>query len=288
MKKLAVGGQAVIEGVMMKSPSFVVTSVRKTNGKIVSKTQKLLKPRKILRLPFIRGVFNLFEMLVIGMKALTWSANIVEEKEEEQMSLKEILFTIILSFGFAILFFMVVPIYVTKFFADDPGVYFSLIEGIIRLSLFVMYIYVISFMSDVRALFQYHGAEHKSVHCYEHNKELTIKNVKKYTTLHTRCGSAFVGIVLILSIVLFSFIKYDTILLRICFKLLLLPVVASVSYELLKFGDKHQKNIFIRLLLSPGMFFQKITTREPNDKQIQVAIHSLKKVLNNEKKLKRQ
>lgn len=285
MQKISLGGQAVMEGVMIKSNNYIVTSVRDTKGKIIDKTTKLKQKKKWLKLPLIRGVVNLIEMLIYGMKELTWSANIAEDKEEEKLSYWEIILTLIITFAFSVIIFFAVPIYLTKFIASKAGPMFALVEGLIRISFFLLYVYAISFMKDVKILFQYHGAEHKSVHCYEHKKELTVENVKKFSTIHTRCGSAFVGIVLLLSIAIFSFIKYDTILARLGFKVLLLPLVASLSYEILKNGERFKNNILYKIFITPGIYFQKITTSEPTDKQIEVAIHSMKKILNIEENL---
>ncbi len=285
MSKLKVGGQAVIEGVMMRSPHYVVTSVRKPDGKIVSKKENLKQYAKFFKIPFIRGIANLIDMLVIGMRSLTWSANQVEEKEEDQLSAKEMFMLISTSLLFAVLIFIIVPFYLTKLMTSSTGTWFNILDGFIRIAVFIIYIYVISLMEDVKVLFQYHGAEHKAVHCYEHSKKLNVDNVKKYTTLHPRCGTAFIGVVLILSIFIFGIVKSPVWYYRLGSRILFIPLIASVSYEVLKQGDKYRQNIFFKILIYPGIYLQKITTKEPNKKQIQVAIDALKKVLNMEAKL---
>lgn len=276
------GGQALIEGVMMRNKTHYSVACRKPDGKIIVKKHKIKSVTQkfpLLGKPFIRGAVGLFEMLIIGMKALSFSANQQAETKEEELSKKEIGWTIAFAFGVSALLFIVAPYFLTGWFIEGRGFLFNFVDGIIRLVFFLIYIIVISFMSDVRRLFQYHGAEHKTVFCHEHNQKLTVANVKPFTTLHPRCGTSFLVIVLGLSIVVFSFIKTPLWYLNIPLRLLLVPVVAGISYELLKTSARYQDNWFFRIFTKPGLWVQKITTKEPDKKQIEVAIAALQALL---------
>jgi len=301
-KKINVGGQAVIEGVMIRGLNNYAIAVRK-NKKILTKSCAIKKKKyNFLKLPFIRGSVNLFEMLIIGTKSLMWSAEQASsENENEKFGKKELIFTIVFSIAFAVLFFVALPYFLTSIagLADEKmPLLFNLVDGIIRIALFVSYIAAISFMKDVKVLFQYHGAEHKAIHCYEHNKKLTIENVKKFTTLHPRCGTSFLIIVFVISIFVFSllpiiilFFYHGFSSLSIWIKkgilfpvrILLIPVIAGISYEILKTSDKKQKKFLFMLISMPGLLLQKITTKEPNNRQIEVAVASLKRLLEIEK-----
>ena len=294
-KKINVGGQAIIEGVMIRGPSRYVIAVRKKT-KIISKEGKIRKKPPIFRLPFIRGFVNLAEMLAIGIKALMWSAEQASPKEEK-MGKHEFAMSFLISIGAVILVFIALPYFLTNlagFYEEKNPIMFNIIDGAIRISLFLIYIAAISFMKDVKILFQYHGAEHKAIHCYEDGKKLGVAQVKKFTTLHPRCGTSFLLIVFIVSIFVFSLLPsvmtfyYPDFLnlnswarkgILFPVRILLIPIIAGISYEILKISDKHQKNILFKLVTLPGLALQKITTKEPNAKQIEVAIHSLKKLL---------
>ncbi|HLF55159.1 MAG TPA: DUF1385 domain-containing protein [Candidatus Nanoarchaeia archaeon] len=263
------GGQAIMEGVMIKAPDNVSMAVRVKNN-IITKREKhksLVDKYFLLRFPFIRGIIYLFEMMVIGIKALTWSAN--QQGEEEELGPVEWAIT----FGVAILLtiglFIILPYYAAKFFAAPPSFAFNLIDGIVRLLVFIGYLFAIGRMADVRRMFQYHGAEHMAVHCYEHKKSLTVKNVKNYPPEHPRCGTSLLVFVVCISIILFSFIRTNVWYLNIPLRVLLVPFVAGVSYELLKFSAKYS---WLRWLSYPGIWTQKLTTRQPTTKQIEVAI----------------
>jgi len=271
------GGQAVIEGVMMKSSKNIAIAVRMPDGKIKIKKENLAKRKKWIRAPFIRGITMLVEMLIIGIKALIWSAD-QQLGKEEKISKKEVTLTIILSMLFAVGIFVVLPFFLTGFIVKQ-GFWFNLIDGLIRVAIFVLYILIISLFSDVKTLFQYHGAEHKAVNAYESEKKMDYKTVRKYTTLHPRCGTMFIFIVLLLSIILFSLIIWDQWYIRLGSRIVLIPVIASISYELLKLGDKHRDNIFLKIMTYPGLLLQKITTREPSKKQIEVAVKALQAVV---------
>jgi uncharacterized protein YqhQ len=217
-------------------------------------------------------------MLNIGLEALTWSADQQADKKEK-ISKTEITITLTLSFLFAILIFVIAPFYLTKVIYNQNNILFNLIDGLIRIIIFIGYILLISLMKDIKRVFQYHGAEHKVVNCYEAKKELTLKNVKKFSTLHSRCGTSFLIIVLIISILIFSLITSNLWYYKIGLRILLIPVIIGVSYEILKLADRFKDNIILNILNKPGLWIQKITTKEPDDKQIEVAIYSLKKVI---------
>lgn len=299
IKKINVGGQAVIEGVMIRGPSKYVVAVR-SGKKIISKKGKIpIKNNTFLKLPFVRGFVNLADMMVIGIKSLMWSAE--QSSSEEKIGKHEVAFTLFISIGFVVLFFIALPYFLTLLLGiaeEKKPLLFNLVDGAIRILIFLVYLFVISFMKDVKILFQYHGAEHKAIHCYEQNKGLTINNVKKFTTLHPRCGTSFLLIVFLVSIIVFSilpsiflfyypdFSNYSAWIRRgLLFpvRILLIPLIAGLSYEILKLSDKGQKNILFRMISMPGLLLQKITTKEPNQKQMEVAISSLKKLLAIEK-----
>ena len=293
MKKQDVGGQAVIEGVMMRAKHNVVTAVRKKE-KIIYKQDKLKKKSKFSQLFFIRGISNLIEMLIIGVKTLNWSAS-QQVDEEEDLSSWAVALTLIIAFTFGIVLFVLLPYALTYLLGvkeTQNPVWFNIIDGIIKVGILILYLYLISLMKDIRTVFQYHGAEHKAVFCYEDNKKLTVENAKKYSTFHPRCGTAFLMIVIIIGIFLFSFIPAiigfihpninNWFLKRVILfltRILLLPIVAGFSYEILKFGAKHQDNPIFRSLTLPGLWIQKITTKQPNKKQLEVALFALKKAL---------
>ena len=276
-----VGGQAVIEGVMMKKGPKIAIAVRKPNKKISVKTETLhgIGERvKFLKWPFIRGTVNLFEQLIFGIKALNYSANEAIGEDEEKITKGEFFWTILFAIVVAVGIFIILPLYLTKV-TQTQGILFNVIDGVIRLGLFLLYIFGISFLADVKRLFQYHGAEHMTVHCYEAKKNLTVANVKKYGTAHKRCGTTFLLIVLIVSIFIFSLIISESFWIKLLGRLVLLPVIAGISYELLKLGAKYPKNIILNALSYPGMMVQKMTTRKPDNKQLEVAIKALKAVV---------
>ena len=275
----AIGGQALIEGVLMRNKNLIGIAVRKSNGKIKTKKQEVSLFSKYRKIPFVRGIFVLIETLYVGTKALIYSAKEAAD-EDEKISKKEVFFSIFFSMLFAAGFFILLPLYLTRLFVAT-GILFNVIDGLMRVSLFVLYIIGISFMKDIKRVFQYHGAEHMAVHCYEHKKELNVKNCRKYSTIHVRCGTNFLFIVLILSIIVFSFIITENFFIKILSRLLLIPVIASISYEFLKLSAKFENFFLIKILTKPGLLLQKITTRKPEGKQIEVAIAALKLVMKN-------
>ena len=281
MDKPLVGGQAVIEGVMMRGFGKVATAVREPTGNInvqVKPVNSIAEKFPILKLPFLRGSVNLIESLILGMKSLSFSAQAAGE-EDEQLSDKELILTIIFAFGMAAVLFIAIPTFGAKFLhsiTDDPF-YFNLAEGFLRLAIFILYIWAISRMKDIQRVFQYHGAEHKTIFCYEADLPLTVENVKKFPRLHPRCGTAFLLIVMIVSIFVFAFLGWPDLWLRILSRILLLPVVAGISYEIIRFAGRSE-NSLVRLAILPGLWLQYLTTREPDDSQIEVAIKSLEAV----------
>ena len=298
-KKLNIGGQAVIEGVMIRSPKYNVVAVRK-GKKIIIKKERIKERKGFYKLPVVRGFFNLVDMLVIGMRSLMWSAD-QQLEDDEKISKKEMAFSFIFAILFAVGIFIILPYLATNFigyYEETKPLMFNLIDGAIRIVLFLLYIAVISLMKDVKILFQYHGAEHKTIHCYEHNKKLNAANAKKYSTLHPRCGTAFIIIVMVVAILTFSIITPIILyffpnlanmhaiprkIILFLIRLSLLPLIAGISYEFLKFSAKFEKNPVMKILIFPGLLMQKITTKEPNKKQIEVAIAAVKSILQLEK-----
>ena len=279
---LAVGGQAVIEGVMMRDAHRTATAVRLPSGEIDVETRTVSSIRDrypVLNLPLIRGSVIMVESLIIGMRALSFSAQAAGE-EDEQMTKKEIAITILFALVLASILFIVIPTgaaHLAAAYTDDPIV-FNLIEGGIRLMVFLLYIWGISFMGGIRRVFQYHGAEHKTIHCYEAGEALTVENVQKFPRLHPRCGTNFLLIVMVVAIVFHVFFGWPDLWLRILSRLAILPVVAGVSYEIIRFAGRSE-NHFVHILITPGLWLQYLTTRPPADEMVEVAIESLKAVL---------
>lgn len=279
--KPTVGGQAVIEGVMMRGPEYVATAVREPSGKISVKTEKvssITQRYPILKKPMLRGVVALGESLILGLKSLSYSAKMAGE-EGEELTDREILMTMAFSLGLAIVLFVIIPTAAAKYIHSsitDP-MWLNLAEGGLRMLIFLAYIYGISRLKDIQRVFQYHGAEHKTIHAYEAGEELTVENVQKHSTLHPRCGTAFLLIVMIVSIIMFAFLGWPDLWLRILSRVILLPVVAGVSYEIIKIAG-HSSNTLIRFAILPGLWLQKITTNQPDDEQVEVAIQALEAV----------
>ena len=279
---LAVGGQAVIEGVMMREAHRTATAVRLPSGEIDVETRTVSSIRDrypVLNLPLIRGSVIMVESLIIGMRALSFSAQAAGE-EDEQMTKKEIAMTILFALVLASILFIVIPTgaaHLAAAYTDDPIV-FNLIEGGIRLMVFLLYIWGISFMGGIRRVFQYHGAEHKTIHCYEAGEALTVENVQKFPRLHPRCGTNFLLIVMVVAIVFHVFFGWPDLWLRILSRLAILPIVAGVSYEIIRFAGRSENHL-VHILITPGLWLQYLTTRPPADEMVEVAIESLKAVL---------
>lgn len=271
-----IGGQAVVNGVMMRNKKEYVVAVRKED-KIKVKKDKI-KVSKISKFPFLRGVVSLAEFLVIGIKALEWSAKQAAD-EDEPVSNTEIALTFIIAFGLSLLLFVGIPFFVSGLVVSKNNVWFNLFEGLIRVLIFISYIFVISKFKDVREVFEYHGAEHKTINCHEAGKKLTVKNVKKFPTLHARCGTSFIMIVLIVSIVVFSFILDPRWYMKLISRIVLIPVISGISYEILKLSAKFEELGFVKMIVAPGLWLQRLTTKEPNNKQTEVAIRAFKELL---------
>jgi len=294
--KINIGGQAVIEGVMIRGPTKYVVAIRKNKGILTKEGNIPFRKYNFLKWPFIRGFVNLVDMLIVGIKSLMWSAE-QAGNEKEKIGRNELRFTILISIAFVILFFIALPYFLTNLFGlmeEKSPILFNLVDGVIRILIFLIYVIAISFMKDVKTLFEYHGAEHKAIHCYEKGKKLIIDNVKNFTTLHPRCGTSFLLIVFIVSILIFSVLPSIILLyyhnfLNLSFwarrgiliptRIFLIPAIAGISYEILKISDKKQNNILFKLISAPGLAFQNITTKEPSYRQIEVVIASLKKLL---------
>ncbi len=273
---MEVGGQAVVEGVMMRNKEKFAVAVRLPNGKIKIKKEKSSTFPKIFNIVFIRGIIGLFYTIYDGIRALIWSSN-QNLGKEEKLTKKEIILTIGLSFLFSILIFIIIPFFSARFIQSE-GVLFDILDGLFRVILFIGYLLLISFMKDVKTLFQYHGAEHKTIYCYESGKKLTVPNVRKFTRFHPRCGTSFLFIVLILSIVVFTLIQ-GPLWVKLLGRIVLLPVIAGISYELIKLSSKFEKNPIVKILIAPGLWLQRVTTKEPTDEQLEVGIASLKAVV---------
>ncbi len=293
-----VGGQALIEGIMMRNKNKISIVIRRKNGELVVENKTIKAPKgKISKLPLLRGLFALFSSMSVGVKALTLSAKYFEEDEEivteedkfDKMVRKIfgsraddalVFFSIVTALFLAIMLFTVLPTFIISLLRNivDSQYLLSSLEGVLKVIFFIVYILLISKMNDVKRVFQYHGAEHKTIHCIESGKELTVENAREFTTLHPRCGTSFVIFVLIISITVFSFISWSNIWLRIGLKILLLPLIAGISYEVLKLSGTTD-NKLIKILSIPGLMMQKITTKEPDDQMLEAAIVAVKAVM---------
>lgn len=290
--KKDIGGQAVIEGVMMRGARSLVIAVRKPNQEIAVRRETVipLKERfSPFKLPMLRGLAVLIESMIWGFKALTYSADVAVEavdsesgkdsKASKGMGNFALAITFLFSFVFGIGLFVIMPERLANIISDK-GYVFNIVDGIIRLVVFFLYIIVISFSKSITRVFQYHGAEHKSIHAYEAGEELTADNAMKYSPLHPRCGTAFLLTVMVVGILVFSlFGKPDSVLVRIGIRLVFIPLIAGFSYEFIKFTAKRQDHVLTRIIMTPGLWLQRLTTREPSIDQVQVALCSLREVL---------
>ncbi|MBQ0106181.1 MAG: DUF1385 domain-containing protein [Armatimonadetes bacterium] len=338
------GGQAVVEGVMMRGKKFFAVSCRKRSGEIVSTCENVENNlgcfAGLIKIPFLRGIVALADSMILGTKTLMYSADIAIADEEENKQKNEALsekdikkqkkqqkeaeraknelkksdnkvngifvgLSAFVGVAIGVCLFMLIPIIITKFvtgtmpFLKDNWVLFALIEGILKFLIFVGYVWLISFMPDVKRVFSYHGAEHKTINCYEGEEELTVENVRKYTTINPRCGTSFLLIFISISIILFCFVPTPEvlgkifvsnavfvakigILVRFALKIILLPIIAGIAYECIKFSAKKPNSIFTKTIMAPGLLMQKLTTKEPDDSMIECAINSLKLVIDKE------
>lgn len=291
-----IGGQAVLEGVMMKNRDKYAVAVRKPNGEIdveVEEYKGVCGDKKFAKLPFIRGVFAFIDSLILGMKVTTYSASFYEEEDEKPSKTEEKLekllgnkaddimmtFTVILSVIIAVALFMLLPL----FLSDLLGKYIrnasviAIIEGIIRILIFIAYIAGISLMKDIKRLYMYHGAEHKCINCIEKGRPLTVKDVKRSSRQHKRCGTSFLLFVVLVSVIVFFFIRVDNMALKLILRIALVPVIAGISYEIIRLAGRSD-NVLVRIISAPGMWMQKLTTKEPDEDMIEVAIASVEAV----------
>lgn len=279
------GGQAVIEGVMMRGRKHVAIAVRRPDGEIDVTGQALASvyKGKFREMPFIRGVVVLIETMVLGIQALLHSANIASAEEPgEKISPMLLWGTMAVGIIFAVAVFFVVPLLIATYLIYpyiDSAFLGNLIEGIIRIGMFILYLWLVALMPDIRAVFAYHGAEHKVVNAYESGMPLELEYVKKYSTAHTRCGTSFLLVVLVLAIIVFTLVGRPPLWLGIISRIILIPVIAAIGYEFIRFGAAHIKNPVMRRILAPGLMLQSMTTREPSDSQLETAISALKKVI---------
>lgn len=288
MKYSGIGGQAVMEGVMMKNGDTYAVAVRKPDQEIVVETSSysgVVNNKKIKKLPILRGIFSFVESLTLGLKSLTFSASFFEEEEEtekKQDKKKEDFLmglTVAASIVIAIGIFMILPYGISLLFRNyiSSQWLIALLEGVLRLLIFLGYVAGISLMSDIKRVYMYHGAEHKCINCIEHGMDLTVENVRKSSRLHKRCGTSFLLIVMIVSILFFMLIRVDSPILRLVLRLVLIPVIAGVSYEFIRLAGRSDNGL-VNLLSKPGLLLQKITTREPDDAMIEVGIASVEAV----------
>lgn len=290
-----IGGQAVLEGVMMKNGDKYAVAVRKPDGGIsfdMKDYPGVLAGSKLKKIPFVRGIFNFIDSMILGTRCLNYSASFYEEEEEESGLDKALdkvsggnaekvltAFVTMLSVILAVGIFIVLPYYLSgllKGYIRNESL-MAIIEGVIRIVIFILYILAISLMKDIRRLFMYHGAEHKCINCIEHGRPLTVRNVKRSSRQHKRCGTSFIFFVFIVSIILFFFIRVDNTLEKVALRILLIPVVAGISYEIIRLAGR-SNNIFVKILSAPGMLVQRLTTKEPDEKMIEVAIAAVEAV----------
>ncbi len=297
VKKTSIGGQALIEGIMMKGPGKLATAVRKPDGEIEIKESEIkqLFKHKFFKLPIIRGSFVLIDSLVSGVKELMYSAEFYGEDYEEDALDKfirkvfkdkadtaVIYVSVAVALIFSVVIFILGPTLLTNVLKNvvKNTLLLNLIEGLIRVLMFVGYVYAVSKLNDIKRVFMYHGAEHKTIHCYEHGEELTVENVRKYSTLHPRCGTSFMINVMLISILVFSFFGWPNPLMRLVVRISMLPVIAGLSYELNRYvGRCESDNIFTKIITYPGFQIQKITTKEPDDSMMEVAIKAMERVI---------
>jgi len=286
-QKIIYGGQAVIEGVMIRGMHIVSVAVRNPQGTISTHTEPINSwfNSFIRKIPFIRGVLVMAETLAIGMKALTYSAN-VAAGEDEEFGKGSIILMLVLSLSFAIGFFFLLPVFASKGFESlvDSNLLANILEGVIRLILFLLYVIIIGRTEDIRRVFMYHGAEHMAVHAYENGEKLTTESVSKYPTAHPRCGTAFLLVVMLVAIVVFAFIPRDPLWWLITSRIVLIPAIAAASYEAIRLSGVYSGNPLLKVISVPGLVLQRLTTRQPEPDQIEVAIVAMQEAINHDEK----
>ena len=291
-----IGGQAVLEGIMMKNKDLYSVSVRKPDGEIDVETEEyhgVLHGSPLKKIPFVRGIFMFLDSLILGMRTLTYSASFYEDEEAKVTTTDKVMnklfgekaekvlmgITVAISLVLAVAIFMLLPYFISSFFMTyiRNTSLLALLEGLLRIIIFVAYVFAISAMKDIRRVYMYHGAEHKCINCIEHGHELTVENVKKASRLHKRCGTSFLLFVMLVSVVLFIFIQVQSPILRVVLRIVLIPVIAGISYEIIRLAGS-TNNIIVRILSAPGMWLQRLTTKEPDESMIEVAIKSVEAV----------
>tara|TARA_Y100000590_G_scaffold191202_1_gene217569 strand:- start:5695 stop:6582 length:888 start_codon:yes stop_codon:yes gene_type:complete len=284
-QKIIYGGQAVIEGVMIRGMHIVSVAVRNPQGTISTHTEPISSwfNSFIRKIPFIRGVLVMAETLTIGMKALTYSAN-VAAGEDEEFGKGSIILMLVLSLSFAIGFFFLLPVFASKGFESlvDSNLLANILEGVIRLILFLLYVIIIGRTEDIRRVFMYHGAEHMAVHAYENGEKLTTESVSKYPTAHPRCGTAFLLVVMLVAIVVFAFIPRDPLWWLITSRIVLIPAIAAASYEAIRLSGVYSGNPLLKVISVPGLVLQRLTTRQPEPDQIEVAIVAMQEAISHD------
>jgi len=293
-EKFRYGGQAVMDGVMMRGAKTIATVVRRPNGTLAKSAHPLhsIYTGRWRKIPFTRGVIAMLEAMVLGMEAIFFSTNVALEevvpspdsevkKESSPISKAALWGMMLISLGLAVGLFSILPLFLSKLIMPNQqgSLGFNLIEGALRLMIFLAYLWGVSFMPDIRRVFSYHGAEHKTIHAFEAGDELIPVNVQKYTTAHARCGTAFLLAVMLIAILLFSLVGKQVLWLLISSRILLLPVIAGIAYEITQYGARHMDNFLLRWMAAPGLWLQKLTTRQPDDQMVEVAIAALKEVL---------
>lgn len=283
-KKFNYGGQAVIEGVMMRGQKAMATAVRRPNGdiKVESKPLSSIYTGKMRRLAFIRGVIVLIESMVLGIQSLLYSANVALEEETEELPAYATWLMVAFSLGFSVVLFFLAPLFLTGLidnFIESSSFVFHLIEGIIRLIIFVLYIKIVSLYGDIKKVFEYHGAEHATINAHENGVPLEPGKVKGHSTCHMRCGTSFLLVVLVIAILVFALVGKQETWIMVSSRILLLPFIAAFSYELTQYSARHAENKIVRIIMAPGLWLQNLTTREPSLSQIEVAIAALKKAI---------
>ncbi|ADD69063.1 protein of unknown function DUF1385 [Denitrovibrio acetiphilus DSM 12809] len=284
MSKPSIGGQAVIEGVMMRAPSKFVIAVRKSKDEIVLKKEEVkIDKNWLFKKPLVRGLIALYDALILGIRALNFSAYHSTGEGEEKVGKWAMFFSMATGIGLGLLLFIYLPLQVTELSkhifpaAEHSSLVYNGIDGIVRVVFFVIYVWVISFMKDIKRVFEYHGAEHKAIFTYEQGLDLTVENARLQSRFHPRCGTSFLIILMLVCIMVFSLIPNDAnFFIKLGARLVFIPVIAGISYEILKFSGKHFENPIMKLLILPGLLVQKITTQEPDDSQLEVALISIR------------
>ena len=296
-RSCGIGGQAVLEGVMMKKGDLYAVTVRKPDGELVIDTEEfhgVMHGNKIKNAPFIRGIFNFVDSLILGTRTLTYSADFFEDETAQETKVDRWFkktfkdkaesvvsgVTVALSIVLAIAIFMVLPYFISSLlnsFVRNTTI-LAIFEGIIRLAIFVGYVVLISAMEDIKRVYMYHGAEHKCINCIEHGRELNVKNVMASSRLHKRCGTSFMLFVMMVSIIMFMFISVEDPTMRVVIRILLVPVIAGVSYEIIRLAGNNSNNILVKIISAPGMWLQTLTTKEPTEDMVEVAIKSVEAV----------